>query len=102
MGRNVMNLNDITGNAVKKDIIDTVNQMYKKKLLPERSRKLIYDNISQMATQYIIQTFKEWSCLECAFTINAPNLLRIHHQKIHADKKEIGENEILRMEYKLY
>lgn len=97
-----MNLKDILGHDTKKDILDTVNQMYKKKLLPERARKLIYDNIDGMASQYMIQVFKEWSCTSCHITVQGPKFLLLQHQKIHADQAEIKENENMVIDYKLY
>lgn len=97
-----MKLSDILGHNTRKDILDTVNQMYKKKLLPERSKKLIYDNIDGMVSQYMIQVFKEWSCPNCMITVDGPKFLLMQHQKIHADSKEIKDNENLRIDYKLY
>ena len=97
-----MKLSDILGNSTRQKILDTVNQMYKKKLLPERSRKLIYDSIDGMVSQYMVQVFKEWSCPNCMITVDGPKLLLIQHQKIHADSKEIRENETYSNDYKLY
>ena len=96
-----MKLSDILGHDVKKDILDTVNQMYSKKLLPERSRKLIYDSIGNMATQYMIQEFKEWSCSKCMITVDGPKFLLIQHNKIH-NVRELKENEPIVRDYKLY
>ena len=88
--------------AALSDVRDTVNQMFKKKLLPDRSRKLIYDNIKGMTAQYQLQVFKEWSCTICAITVQGPKFLLLQHQKIHADKRDIRENEFLRNDFKLY
>jgi len=88
--------------AALNDVKDTIQQMFKKKLLPERSRKLIYDNLKGMTAQYQLQHFKEWSCLECRITVKGPKFLLHQHQKIHADRKEIKENEARVLDYKLY
>ena len=84
------------------DVSDTVNQMFKKKLLPDRSRKLIFDNIKGMTAQYQLQVFKEWSCTICAITVQGPKFLLLQHQKIHADEKELKEGEVRKLDYKLY
>ena len=85
-------------------IRQTISDMFNKKLLPERSRKLIYDSMPQLLQQYRNSPFKEFSCNKdgCAFTARGPKFLLIQHQKTHADKKDIRENETLRNNYKLY
>ena len=82
----------------------TIADMYNKKLLPARSRKLILDSMKQLIQQYRNQPFKEFSCNKgaCAFTARGPKFLLLQHQKTHADKIEIKENETLRNNYKLY
>ena len=80
----------------------TITDMYHKKLLPERSRKLIYDSMNSLLKQYKEAPFKEFSCTVCGFTARGPKFLLIQHQKIHADKKDILENENLTLDYKLY
>ena len=97
-----MNIDLLTGSGVAADIIDTINQMFKKGLLPERSRKLIYDSVPQMTSQYMIQVWKEWSCSDCQITVSGPKFLMIQHQKVHADEKEMKENEIMKKEFKIY
>ena len=92
----------ITVNPVVREmILTTVSDMFHKHLLPERSRKLIYDNIVNLCKQYQLSKHKEFSCTVCHFTARGPRFLLIQHQKIHADKG-IKENEILRLDYKLY
>lgn len=83
-------------------IKQTITDMYKKKLLPERSRKLILDSMPSLLKQYRDQVFKEFSCTSCGITARGPKFLLIQHQKIHADKTNILENETLNMDYKLY
>ncbi len=108
-----MNLNDILGKKnltaadigrnVSAEVLNTVNQMYKKKLLPEDPgiKKLIYDNINGMASQYIITVFKEWSCLICGITVDGPKFLLLQHNKIH-NTRDLKENEAIVRDYKVY
>ena len=85
-------------------ILMTLKDMFRKNLLPERSRKLLYDSLDSLVHEYRASPFKEISCNNdsCAWTARGPKTLLHHHQKIHADKKDIGENEHLALDYKLY
>ncbi len=88
--------------AAQKVVIQTVRDMFNKKLLPERSRKIILDSMPSLIKQFQSQKFKEFSCTTCGFTAMGPKFLLNQHQKIHADKKDIKENENLSLDYKLY
>jgi len=92
----------ITGGPLKAQVLETIRAMYSKGYLPERSRKLIFDNINGLVSQYLIQVTKEFSCPICAITIKGPKFLLIQHQKVHADKANIKENENLSIKYQNY
>jgi len=99
------NINLLLENPTDKThIIMTLKAMFNKKLLPERSKKLLYDSLDSLVIEYRLSPFKEISCNNgsCSWTARGPKTLLHHHQKVHADKKEIGENEYLQLDYKLY
>ena len=93
----------MSGRNLRNKIISTVDQMYRKKLLPDHPgiKKMIYDNIDGMVSQYLITEFKEWSCSICNITVDGPKLLLIQHNKIH-NTRDLKENESIVRDYKVY
>jgi len=74
-----------------------------KNLLPQHTIGYFDEShMKQLAKLTALQVFKEWSCPTCNITVYGPKKLLIEHHKIHSMKRDIGENEYYRLDYKLY
>jgi len=99
-----MDIRSITTDPfVKLRVKKSIENMKKKKLLPDHT--LVFygpDNLENHAKQTQLQVFREWSCDKCLITVYGSKKMLVDHQKTHSIKREIKENEIFKMDHKLY
>ena len=92
-----------------KDPIDSrVRQSAKdllaKNLMPERSLARLTDIKALDAAIHSVKTdlVREWKCPSCGIVVFGPKDWMIQHSKLHAQKKEIRENETFNTHFKIY
>ena len=92
-------MNQRLANHIRKTIID----MKKKNLLPQHTIGYFDEHmIPALVGQLELQKFKEWSCTFCGITVYGPKMLLLQHHKIHSQKRDLGDNENYKLDYKLY
>jgi len=82
-----------------------ITAMKNKGYLPKHSLGFFTQDLTNLKKLVAIteaQTFQEWKCPECNFTVWGPKKMMLEHHKTHAMKKERGANEIFQKSYKLY
>jgi len=89
--------------SIENRVRKSMQAMLAKNLFPERSKEWFTEpHMKQLTKLTTLQTFKEWSCPFCHITVYGPKKSLIEHHKIHAGKRDIGDNEHFRIDYKLY
>ena len=84
---------------------ENITNLKRKKLLPSQTMgywSQDLKNLTNLVHQTEMQAFKEWVCPECMISVYGPKKMMLEHHKIHAEKKEIRENEVFQKGYKLY
>jgi len=80
-----------------------VHDMKRKNLLPQHTLGYFTEsNMPSLLQQQALQVFKEWSCTVCGISVYGPKQLLLQHHKIHSQRRELGENENYKLDYKLY
>lgn len=85
-------------------IRQSAKDLHRKNLLPQRSLaqltdlKALNDAIHSVKTEFI----HEWKCPHCGIVVFGPKKWMVEHSKIHAERKEIRENEIYKTNFKVY
>jgi len=89
--------------SVENRIRKSIQDMKNKNLLPLHTIGYFGEHMMpQMVKMTKAQKFKEWSCTVCGITVYGPKKLLLEHQKIHSQKRDLGDNQIFKLDYKLY
>ena len=88
--------------GINPQLFQVTDDMLRKKLLPDDFKPFDSNIFKQMSQNYSVEPFKEHVCPTCMISIFGPKKLLLEHHKIHARKKELGENEIYQNNYHEY
>lgn len=82
----------------------SLDEMFKKNRLPERSKTLFNDQtLAQTEFYHNQQTFKNWTCKTCFISVYGPKKLMLEHHKTHIPNGgELKDNEPFISEFNLF